>query len=333
LPILRTVLLDADISIVEDLAKALRDLHDPEAVALALKGLGEEPYTHRLAASITLGVLGDTRVAPRLRSVLDDPIAAVRQRGLEALTRLGADDESITTATTLLADQSPQVRVAAIRLLAAHHPKPGPVLARTIEDPNVTVRDEIARHLGKLAAADVRRLLADPDEGVRCRAARSAGSEHVHVLGELLAAEARAEVRRAAARALGTVRGQRAADALLAGIEDQDALVRSAALHALERALTRQGAIARLLDELSSERAQRRRFSLYALARLGEHDRATLVWRLADDPDLEVRLAVIETAAALLSDPEPLLMYMSTDPNQEVRASAQHRLAGQRPQL
>ena len=326
-PTLRAALLDADLSIVEDLVKALRDLRDPEALELALQGLTEEPYTRRLVAAITLGVMGDTSAASRLRHLLYDPIAAVRQRTLEAITRLGPDDDTIEKAIALLDDQSPQVRIAAVRLLAGSHPQPGPILARAIEDPSQQVRGELARHLGVLAAVDGRRLLADPDESVRCEAARYAGSEHIEALAQLLAGDARAEVRRAAARTLGTVRGQPAGEALLAGIEDHDPLVRAAALHALERALTHHGAIARLLDELGSKRAQRRRFSLYALARLGDRDRATHVWRLADDPDLEVRLAVIETAAPLLPDAEPLFVYMSTDPNKEVRASAQHRLS------
>ena len=37
------------------------------------------------------------------------------------------------------------------------------------------------------------------------------------------------------------------------------------------------------------------------------------IWRLIDDPDLEVRLAVTENAQMLVYDAVALLSYMSTD--------------------
>jgi HEAT repeat protein len=118
-----------------------------------------------------------------------------------------------------------------------------------------------------------------------------------------------------------------AGEALIAGIEDPDGVVRASVMRALERALTRKGAMTRLADELQSARATRRRSTLYALAQLNDRDRTVPVWRLADDPDLDVRLAVVATAGVLLSEPDPLLMYMRTDPNIEVRQSAERRLA------
>ena len=85
--------------------------------------------------------------------------------------------------------------------------------------------------------------------------------------------------------------------------------------------------IEELLDQIHSERAQDRQEGVYALARVTER-RAVDVWRLADDPDLDVRLAVVETAEVLAIDPGPLLTYMSTDPSAEVCAHARRRLFG-----
>jgi HEAT repeat protein len=327
-PVLRAVLFDADTAIVADLAKALRDHNDPETLELARGSLNDERYTHRLTGAVTLGIAGDASVRPDLRRALGDPIAAVRAAALEALTRLGRDQQSVSGAVALLTDASPQVRVGAVRLVAGSDPQPAKLLAAAVKDGAMEVRCELARHIGKLADADARLLLADPDEGVRCQAARCAGSQHTITLGRLLSDDRRADVRRAAARALGGIGGQAAGEALLAGIEDHDAVVRSRVLHALEQALSRQGAIARLAGELHSARAQRRRCSLYALAQLGDCDHADLLWGLADDPDLDVRVAVLVTANAFLSEPEPLLMYMRTDPNVEVREIAERRLAG-----
>jgi hypothetical protein len=49
--------------------------------------------------------------------------------------------------------------------------------------------------------------------------------------------------------------------------------------------------------------------------------------RLADDPEADVRLALIQAALVVLVEPEPLLLYMATDPDGSVRESARNPLA------
>lgn len=323
---LNAVLLDADVSIIADLGKALRELHDRDTFELCRLGLNDERYTRRLAAAMTLGILGNTDARPHLCAALDDQIAAVRTAALESLTRLAPAREAVDKAALLLTDTSPQVRVAAVRLVAGNHPGPAALLSAVTMDREAEVRCELARHIGKLNDTDVRQLLTDPDEGVRCQAAQCAGKEQMPLLATLLSSDGRSEVRRAAAHALGAIGGQAAAEALIAGIEDADNIVRAGVLRALERALGRKGATMRLASELHSARADRRRCALYALARTNDCDRTVMVWRLADDPDLDVRLAVLETAPRLLTEPDALLMYMGTDANGEVRESARRRL-------
>lgn len=324
---LREVLFDADVALVSDLAKALRELHDHETVSIARASLDDERYTHRLAGVITLGLADDLSARPDLCRALDDPVAAVRAGAVQALVRLGPDPDCAVAAAGLLSDESPQVRAAAVRLVAGRHPDFPRLLSAMVNDTDLLVRCELAKHVGELSDESAGVLWSDVDEGVRCQAARCAGQQHASVLARLLREDRSTTVRRAAARSLGLIGGQEAAEALIAGVEDRDAIVRASVLHALERALTRQGAIARLVTELESARASRRRACLHALARLGDRDRAVLVWSLADDPDLDVRLAVLETATAFLPEPDPLLMYMRTDPNLEVRESAERRLA------
>lgn len=94
-----------------------------------------------------------------------------------------------------------------------------------------------------------------------------------------------------------------------------------------EPGCARSQAVTQLAAELESERPQLRRAGVYALARLANPDQGMTVWRLIDDPDLEVRLAVTENAQLLVSDAVALLSYMSTDPNAEVRDLAKQRLA------
>ena len=50
------------------------------------------------------------------------------------------------------------------------------------------------------------------------------------------------------------------------------------------------------------------------------------VWRLADDPEPDVRLALIQAAPAVATEPEALLLYMTTDPDRSVQDSARNRL-------
>ena len=329
-PALRAVLLDADTAIVADLARALRDLGDPQVIAIATAGLAAEHYTRRLAAALTLGIVADASVVPDLCRALSDQIAAVRAAAGEALLRLGPDPRCADRAASLLDDPSPQVRAVAVALIAINHPEPATLLARAASDSTPEVRCELARHLGKLRIGDQDLLLADPDHGVRLLAVLSAQPQHMPALRRALARDPRPEIRRAAARKLAAIGGQAAGEPLLAALEDPNALVRLSALHALERLLTHEGAVERLTLELQSGRAERRRASLYALVRLQGVARPMLVWKLADDADLDVRMAVVDTAATLLAEPEPLLLYMRIDPSAEVRAAAAQRLAAGR---
>ena len=329
--VLRGALFSADISVVEDLAKALNDVNDPLAFELASSGLHEEPYTHRVAGAVTLGVLGGQQGVPALQEALHDPIAAVRLAAARALNKLPDHEDAAQRGMALLSDPSGQVRAAAVTLIVRDHPAPAGVLHQLIADDDQLVRLELARHAGALLDDDVLQLLADPDDGVRAQATRCAGTPFVQALGELLTGDRSIDVRRAAARTLGAIGDGAAVDALLYGIEDHDSLVRICALNALEHALTRSGVVARLADELLSERARRRKSSIYSLARLPGANHGQVIWRLADDPNVDVRLAVVATAEVLLADSESLLTYMSTDPDTAVREGAKRRLERANP--
>lgn len=321
-PALRSRLLTSDFAVVPDIATALAQQRDTGAVDVAVCGLSEEPYTRRLAAALALGVFRDARATQPLRAALHDPIAGVRAASIRALSKVGPEDVTAEGCVQLLSDRDAQVRLAAARALGRIGPGVHRQLARLADDPDPLVRTEAARYVAGLPERDAERLFGDPDQMVRQTAALSAGAHQVPVLARLLTADRTSEVRRAAARALGGMAPDVAADVLSWGIEDPDELVRAAALHALERALTRTGAVSWLSRELASARPERRRWSLYALAHLNAREASTDVWRLADDPEPEVRLALIQAASRVVSDPIPLLCYMATDPDLAVQASA-----------
>jgi len=185
------------------------------------------------------------------------------------------------------------------------------------------VRLEVARHVAGLPEQAAKVLLFDPDIRVREAAARAAGPRELGALSVLLTDDPASDVRRASAHALGAMRDQRVADVLVPALEDPDALVRAAVLRALERLLTREGTARRLCGELASERPERRRAALYALGHVSVRETGPELSRLADDPDPDVRLALIHSAEALYDEPEPLMRYLAADSEPGVRQAAE----------
>jgi HEAT repeat protein len=325
--VLRARLLVADLSLVTDVASALHEMGDTAAVEIAIDGLTDELYTRRLAAARALGVLGDRRAVGSLSQALHDRIAGVRAAALTALAKLEPDEGTARECSELLSDLDAQVRIAAVRTIVRIAPRSSAALAPLAEDEDCLVRLEVARHVAGLPEHPATRLFADTDMAVRQAAALGAGGRQAVALARLLAADPSSDVRRAAARTLGTIDPGMGTHALLCGIEDPDAIVRATVLHALERSLTRAGAVARLSRELISSRPQRRRWSVYGLAHLRAFEASSEVWRLADDPEPDVRLALIQAASVLMPQPEPLLLYMATDPDRAVKDSARSWIA------
>ena len=320
---LRARLLDADLSLVAEFANALRRIGAGGVVEAATAALGDERYSRRLAAIRALGVLGDQRAAAQVRIALEDNVAGVRTAALEALAQLGDGCAVGADCAQLLTDAVPHVRIAAVRSVARLVTHPGELLAPAAADEDRLVRLEVAQHVARLPEHTAKAVLADPDIRVREAAARAAGTRELGALSVLLTDDPAPDVRRASAHALGGMRDQRVADVLVRGLEDPDAMVRAAVLRALERLLTSEGAGRRLCAELACEGPERRRAALYALARLEARERGPELSRLADDPDPDVRLALIHSAEALYEEPEPLMRYLAADSDRVVRESAE----------
>lgn len=325
---LRARFLEVDLSLVQDMAGALRRIGDREAAEVAITGLGDDRYSRRFAATRALGALGDTRAVDPLRGMLRDDVAGVRAAALQALGKLGQHPGATAGAdcARLLSDPVPHVRVAATRAVARLVTHPGELLAPVAADPDPVVRLEVARHVAGLPEPAAESLLADPDLRVREAAARAGGARQVGSLAALLTEDPARDVRRAAAHALGAMRDVRVADVLVPGVEDPDALVRAAVLRALEELLTREKAQRRLTDELTNDRPERRRASVYALAHLGARNATPEVSRLLDDPDPDVRLALVHSAQALFEPSDPLMRYLADDSDRAVSQAAQMRL-------
>jgi HEAT repeat protein len=328
---LRSRLLDAEPIRVRAIAEALRRLGDEDAVDVAIAGLHEEPYTRRLAAVLALAVFADPRAAPGLRAALRDSVAGVKAAALDALAKLGPSEVTASECAPLLEDPEPYVRLRAVGAIARVARRPGRFLAVAARDPDCHVRIEVARHAASLPADAAQALLSDRELRVREAAARAAGTDHIDALMLLLGEDPSRDVRLAAAQSLGDLGEARAVTRLVAALEDPDDVVRVAAVRSLARLITPSGAMERLGAELRSPSAARRRVVVYALARMvaaGESEVPLMVdlARLVEDPDPDVRLAVIQTAE-LHRDPRPMVRYLAGDPDPTVQHAAQMWLA------
>jgi HEAT repeat protein len=320
---LRARLLDADLSLVADFATALRRIGTGGVVEAATVALGDERYPRRLAAVRALGALGDRRAVVHLHAKLEDDVAGVRAAALDALAQLGDGTSIGADCARLLTDPVAHVRIAAVRAVARLVRHPGELLVPAARDEDRLVRLEVAKHVAGLPQPSAQALLADSNLRVREAAAASAGLRQLGALSVLLIEDPAPDVRRACAHTLGAMSDRRVADVLIPGIEDPDALVRAAVLRALEQLLTGEGAARLLCSETASERPERRRAAVYALARLDTRERGPELSRIADDPDPDVRLALIHSAERLYDEPEPLMRYLAADSDEVVREAAE----------
>ncbi len=328
---LRARLLCAEPARVGAIAAALTRLHDEPAVDAAIAGLHDEPYTRRLSAARALAVFSAPRAAPALRAALRDSVAGVRAAVLDALAALGPSEVTASECAPLLQDPVMHVRLRAVQAVARTARHPGRLLAVAAHDADHQVRIEVARHAMSLPSDVTRALLSDHERRVREAAARGSGKGQLGALVDVLAKDPSSEVRLAAAQTLGDLGDPCAADGLLDALEDADDVVRVAALRSLARLVTPAGAMERLRAELHSPMGTRRRATIYALARmiLAGESAGPLMADMAPmvaDPDADVRLALIQTAD-LLSDPQPMITYLTGDSDPTVRHAAEMWLA------
>jgi cyclophilin family peptidyl-prolyl cis-trans isomerase/HEAT repeat protein len=131
------------------------------------------PFTDDTSASVrwrtafSLGRLRAPRAAERLTVLLRDPAAFVRSLAARALTRQYADTAGLAPGTVAgllaraAADQSPQVRIHALRSLAGFRDSSlAGELVGLLSDPLPNVQVEAAATLGALGGAEAARALA-----------------------------------------------------------------------------------------------------------------------------------------------------------------------------
>lgn len=204
------------------------------------------PIAVRVAALRALADMGGGAAVPAFVRALADPDAEISRAAQDALATLPRD-EAATVAAALLRAPDPRSRLAAIDLaLLQRMPKLVPDLAAAARDPDSGVRVAALRSLGELAMPDdlprvIDALVAAPEgpeltaAGESLAAASERASEPEQAVDRLAGAMGRggAPHRIAILRALGSLGGPRALEAVRGALRGPDGVVSRAAFEVL----------------------------------------------------------------------------------------------------
>jgi HEAT repeat protein len=245
---------------------------DPRAVPLLIEALHDAHPHVRLTAAMELGFKKDKRAIQPLRRLLADPVAAVRERVVEALAALRASEVVLPLIEVLSSDRDAAVRQQAARALgeirdpravtpligalgqgnwrdrqipealASIGPAAIEPLSRVVREGTARERVWATYALGLMAHPDtvpaLLLALVDPVAEVRSWAPlglRKTGDDRVTPALVKALGDPDEEVRAGIVAALGELRGDEALAALGRACADPDPVVRRVATEALAR--------------------------------------------------------------------------------------------------
>jgi ParB family chromosome partitioning protein len=289
-------------------ARGLAILGDPRAFGLLLQLSREEDKSARAEVCRAMGALADPRSAQRLRSMLHDTEAEVRDAAFTAMMRLHEADPLAAAESGLNASHE-DVRRRGLHALVeqVRKSKSGKasepalaMLARTLNDSFPAIRSEAFKSALALG-------VGGPGVGALRFAMRSV---HADVRREVLT-EAMAQI----AEPWGW-------DLLLEFFNDPDPALR---VDALEFALKKTKGLELLEAALASRYPDLRKRSVDELIKKHTAAAQAILARAIDDEDHDVRLAAIESLVA--SDALPLLAGALSNAHSDVRLRAAKALA------
>jgi HEAT repeat protein len=256
---------------------ALGRIGNRQSVPALIRALDDPELT--VEAADALARIGDTRPYERLLQLLSSNRGAVRRAAIGALHSLG-HPRMPEDVKRLLLDSNMHVRECAIRIAGYFgYPECGDLLLQAIHDADENVRRAAVENLPYLEENRVLSVLQtalhDESPRIRAAAAQSLGHlESVASVPDLMRAMADADewVRYYTARALGQIRSPESIDTLAAALrEDSAAQVRIAAADALGSIGGRRP-VAMLAPFVTSDNPDLARAALLALGVVGHPD-------------------------------------------------------------
>ena len=264
----------------------------------------------------------------------DDP--DVRRAAVTTLTETAPTGVGFALVHRMTDENAEVRRAAAAGLLELAEVLPaeptlGTALTDTLTSPDPAVRAsalDLLRALGLGARATFRSVLADSDVRVRVEAVRGAVSlDAVDVLADAAQDQSRA-VRVVVATGLGTIGDPTGAPVLADLADDEDVLVRAAALDAAAPLGTVGPLTERAFEALADTAWQVRKGAAQALGALHDQRAKRALIGLLDDQHLDVRKAAARALAGWSADAEAgdALRSALSDPDADVRAFARQAI-------
>lgn len=316
----------------------MTDLLDPEVQELLERLADVDPGVRRVAV-LDFADIEDEAVLPALAGLLrDDPDATLRAEAARALA--GWDVAAVVDALAAALSDTAEVSAAAAQALTElKDPRSGERLLAHAASPDSFVSAAALRALRELrvpaAAAPALAALQHANAGVRREAVAVLGwlkhGPALPLLTRVVAADADAEVRRAAAGALGLAAPEQVAavqTALCEALADSAWTVREEAASTLGK-LRAASAAPALRDAMADDYWQVRLRAARALGRIADRQAVPVLGQALIHPagnlrkEAAIALGDIGDAAAA-----PLLQAAATDPDPEVRKAV--RLSLQR---
>lgn len=334
-PLLRVLTDDAELAVVA--AGALAKIGDRRAFESLLGIMGHPALTVRQAVVGALNSIGHPDMAGEMAKRLLSPDPLIRESAVKVAGYFGYDDcrDLLLACCT---DPEEQIRKTAIEHIPyLEDDRALPVIAKALRDETPKVRASAARALAQMSRTDALPLLLealkDPDPWVRYFGAGSIGKlgcpEALALLTHIVQYDTASHVRIAAAKAIGQIGGQRAAEILAPMTDNPDQDIAVAAITALGQ-VQHPDAQSTILAALKSADPERRIGAVIGMKeRSGAAVVSALQWTAATDPDDRVVRAAIDALAHRKSSESvaALLSLAASAKLRELSVSALSRLS------
>jgi len=308
--------------------EALARLRDPAGVPIIVQAIRDPEVDYRRRARIAeaLAILNDRGTISSLISVIDDPLSPrVREQTAYALGTMIAREavEPLTKRLNHQVEEMPQCRIACAQALSEIGDKEGaiPPLARTLNDPDVAVRESASEAL-KVLVDDDRNVipilieLLEPDE-TREYAEATLDSffnqqEDIPLLSKVVGSTNRA-ARLYAIRRLEKIKNPGGIFSLIEALEDPDTIIRARSATALGNLGFRESVPA-LIEFVDDSSIMAAKCVITSLGKLGDALADTTLLRVMKDEKRDWKVRVV-AANAIGNLPEsaviePLLKYL-----------------------